>query len=36
MDVRSGQGVARSLPATVTVTAGQETRLEIHLDTGIR
>ena len=31
-----GLGVARDLPATVTVTAGQQTRLEINLDTGIR
>jgi hypothetical protein len=29
-------GVAKNLPATVTVKAGEQTRLDIHLDTGLR
>ena len=36
LEARPGMGVARGLPATVTVEAGQQTRLDIHLDTGIR
>jgi Carboxypeptidase regulatory-like domain len=36
MEARPGMGVARNLPATVTVKAGQQTRLDIHLDTGLR
>lgn len=31
-----GLGAAKGLPATVTVVAGQETRLDIHLDSGLR
>jgi hypothetical protein len=29
-------GFTKDLPATVTITAGQETRLDIRIDTGIR
>ena len=36
LETRPGMGVARGLPATVTVEAGQQTRFDIHLDTGIR
>ncbi len=36
LEAHPGMGVARGLPATVTVEAGQQTRLDIHLDTGIR
>ena len=36
--MKSLQGAmfARDLPATVSIAPGQETRLDIHLDTGIR
>ncbi len=36
MRTTPGTGVARGLPATVTVIAGQQTRLDIHVDTGLR
>jgi hypothetical protein len=36
LETRPGMGVARGLPATVTIEAGQQRRLDIHLDTGIR
>jgi hypothetical protein len=36
MQARPGMGIARNLPATVTVKSGQKTRLDIHLDTGLR
>ena len=36
MDPRPEMGFARSLPATVVITAGQRTRFDIHLDAGIR
>ena len=36
MQDRPGMGVARGLPATVTVTAGERTCFDIHLDTGLR
>jgi hypothetical protein len=36
MEDRPGMGMARNLPATVTVESGQQTRLDIHLDTGLR
>jgi hypothetical protein len=36
MEARPGMGVAKNLPATVTIEAGQQTRLDIHLDPGIR
>jgi hypothetical protein len=36
MENRPGMGVAKNLPATVTVKAGQQTRLDIHFDTGLR
>ena len=31
-----GRGFTKDLPATVTITQGQETRLNIRIDTGIR
>ncbi len=31
-----GRGFTKDLPATVTITPGQETRLNIRIDTGIR
>jgi hypothetical protein len=31
-----GAMFTRDLPATITITAGEETRLDIHLDTGMR
>jgi hypothetical protein len=31
-----GRGFTKNLPATVTITQGQETRLNIRLDTGMR
>ena len=31
-----GAMFTKDLPATVTIVSGQETRLDIHLDTGIR
>ena len=31
-----GRGFTKDLPATVTITRGQETRLNIRIDTGIR
>jgi hypothetical protein len=36
MKARPGMGMAKNLPATVTVKSGQKTRLDIHLDTGLR
>jgi hypothetical protein len=36
MEARPGMGMARNLPATVTVKSDQKTRLDIHLDTGLR
>ena len=36
METRPGMGTARNLPATVTVKSGEKTRLDIHLDTGLR
>ena len=36
LEPRSGMGIARNLPATVTVKSDQKTRLDIHLDTGLR
>lgn len=36
MQARPGMGMARNLPATVTVKSSQTTRLDIHLDTGLR
>jgi hypothetical protein len=29
-------GMAKGLPATITVIAGQKTRFDIYLDTGLR
>ena len=38
VDIASLDGIefTKDLPATVTITEGQETRLDIHIDTGIR
>ncbi len=36
MAPRKGKEFTKDLPATVTITPGQETRLDIRLDTGIR
>jgi hypothetical protein len=36
MEARPGMGTATNLPATVTVKSDQKTRLDIHLDTGLR
>jgi carboxypeptidase family protein len=36
LEARPAMGVAKNLPATVTVKAGEQTRLDIHLDTGLR
>lgn len=36
MEPYPSMGAAMGLPATVTVVAGQQTRLDIHLDTGLR
>ena len=36
LDARPGLGVAKGLPATVTVEAGQQTRFDIHLDPDMR
>ena len=36
MEARPGMGMARNLPASVTVKSGQQTRLDIYLDTGLR
>jgi hypothetical protein len=36
MQTRPGMGMARNLPATVTVKSGQRTRFDIYLDTGLR
>jgi hypothetical protein len=36
METRPGMGMAKNLPATVTVKSGQRTRFDIHLDTGLR
>ncbi len=32
----AGLEFTKDLPATVTITAGQEARLDIHIDTGMR
>jgi hypothetical protein len=32
----TGIEFTKDLPATVTVTAGQETRLDVYIDTGLR
>lgn len=38
VDIASLDGIefTKDLPATVTITEGQDTRLDIHIDTGIR
>ena len=36
MAAEKGRGFTKDLPATVTITQGQETRLNIRIDTGIR
>ena len=38
IDIASLDGIefTKDLPATVTITEGQDTRLDIHIDTGIR
>ncbi|MGB7291752.1 MAG: hypothetical protein WBD99_06255 [Thermodesulfobacteriota bacterium] len=38
VDIASLDGIefTKDLPATITITEGQETRLDIHIDTGIR
>lgn len=36
MALEKGRGFTKDLPATVTITRGQETRLNIRIDTGIR
>ena len=38
VDIASIDGIefTKDLPATVTITEGQETRVDIHIDTGIR
>jgi Carboxypeptidase regulatory-like domain len=36
MEISPRIGFSRDLPATVTITEGHETRLDIRLDTGIR
>lgn len=36
MDIPPTRGFTKDLPATVTITAGKETRLDIRIDTGIR
>jgi hypothetical protein len=36
MGPRKGREFTKDLPATVTITPGQETRLDIRLDTGMR
>jgi hypothetical protein len=36
MAPEKGRGFTKDLPATVTITRGQETRLNIRIDTGIR
>ncbi len=36
MAPEEGRGLTKDLPATVTVSEGQETRLDIRVDTGIR
>jgi hypothetical protein len=38
LDIASLDGIefTQDLPATVTITEGQETRVDIHIDTGIR
>jgi hypothetical protein len=36
LEARPGMGMPRNLPATVTVKAGQQARLDIYLDTGLR
>jgi hypothetical protein len=36
MAAAKGRGFTKDLPATVTITQGQETRLDIRIDTGIR
>ena len=38
IDIASLDGIefTKDLPATVAITEGQETRVDIHIDTGIR
>jgi hypothetical protein len=36
MTLEKGRGFTKDLPATVTIIQGQETRLNIRIDTGIR
>ena len=36
MEPIPGVGLTKDLPATVTITKGQETLLDIYIDTGIR
>lgn len=36
LEARPGMGVPRNLPATVTVNAAQQARLDIYLETGLR
>ncbi len=36
MALEKGRGFTKDLPATVTITPGQETRLNVQIDTGIR
>ncbi len=36
MEPAKGRGFSKDLPATVTITAGRETRLNIRIDTGMR
>jgi hypothetical protein len=36
LEARPSMGVAKNLPATVTVRPGQQTSIDIHLDTGLR
>jgi Carboxypeptidase regulatory-like domain len=36
LEARPGMGTPRNLPVTVTVKAGQQARLDIYLDTGLR
>ncbi len=36
MALEKGRGFTKDLPATVTITPGQETRLNVLIDTGIR
>ncbi len=36
MALAKGRGFSKDLPATVTITQGRETRLNVRIDTGIR